>query len=106
MVLVQSYSYSEVDAYYTPMAASHFLGPSALPPLAKTLPADEAGFASEEGISGFADAADAFLLRLEACTSHQRCVSRQRRTGNVPQAEISLILVSRTRPPCMISPRT
>jgi hypothetical protein len=54
------------------MAASHFLGPSALPPLANTLPADEAGFAKAEGISGFADAAEAFLLRLDACTA---CVS-------------------------------
>jgi len=53
---------------YTPIAASHFLGPSALPPLAKTRPADEAGFAKAEGMSGFADAADAFRLRLDAWT--------------------------------------
>jgi hypothetical protein len=53
---------------YTPIAASHFLGPSALPPLANTRPADEAGFPSAEGISGFADAADAFLFRLDDWT--------------------------------------
>jgi hypothetical protein len=53
---------------YTPIAASHFLGPSALPPLANTRPADEAGFAREEGISGFADAADTFRFRLDDWT--------------------------------------
>lgn len=50
------------------MAASHFRGPSALPPLANTLPADEAGLARAEGMSGFADAAEAFLFRLDAWT--------------------------------------
>lgn len=60
----------QLSSVYTPMAASHFLGPSALPPLANTLPAAEEGFARAEGISGFADAADAFLFRLDAWTSH------------------------------------
>jgi len=59
---------AQTHATHTPMAASHFRGPSALPPLANTLPADEAGLARAEGMSGFADAADAFLLRLDAWT--------------------------------------
>jgi hypothetical protein len=53
------------------MAANHFLGPSALPPRANTLPAEEAGLASADGINGFADAAEAFLLRLDAWTIDQ-----------------------------------
>jgi hypothetical protein len=61
---------------YTPMAASHFLGPSALPPLANTRPADEAGFANAEGISGFADAADAFRFRLDDWTKSSAVFER------------------------------
>lgn len=53
------------------MAASHFLGPSADPPLANTLPAEEALLAKADGIKGFAEAAEAFLLRLDACTDRQ-----------------------------------
>ena len=51
---------------YTPMAANHFLGPSALPPLPSALPPEDPGTDSTDGINGFADAADAFRLRVEA----------------------------------------
>jgi hypothetical protein len=64
------------SAIYTPMAASHFLGPSALPPLANTRPADEAGLAREEGISGFADAADALRFRLDDWTKSSAVFER------------------------------
>lgn len=86
------------SSIYTPIAASHFLGPSALPPRANTRPADEAGFARAEGISGFADAADAFLFRLEAWTISSDIFDSGQQ-GNSPHAEISFIFVSRTRPP-------
>lgn len=53
------------------MAANHFRGPSELPPLPNARPPElelDDPPARAEGMSGFADAADAFLLRFEACT--------------------------------------
>lgn len=51
------------------MAANHFRGPSELPPLPNARPPEpDDPPARAEGMSGFADAADAFRLRFEACT--------------------------------------
>jgi len=69
MHLLYNLLQTDTSTIYTPIAASHLLGPSALPPLANTRPADEAGLARAEGISGFADAADALRFRLDDWTT-------------------------------------
>lgn len=62
---------TDTQSHYTPIAANHFRGPSELPPRPNARPPEDE-LARAEGMSGLADAADAFRLRFDACTTRVR----------------------------------